>query len=296
MKNTLSTSEMTNTVPSTRVCPCCGNSRVPTEVYVKWSFSITRCPMCGLGQTEVDADFESKSLYDESYFNGERKDGYADYRGSENVLDKEFASAVCWLRKNGVSNGDLLEIGCAYGFFLKAATPYFNVQGIEVAADAVKFCQTRGLSVSDESLETVLTARTKKLDAVVMLDVIEHLDDLPGVFSSLRDAVRPGGALMLTTGDWGSIAAKLMGRYWRLMTPPQHLSFFTKMSMEKLLLRHGFKLKICERPWKMVPLSLIVYQVLNRMGFRKKYTWLPTIGIPANLFDTMRVLAIRENS
>ena len=32
----------------------------------------------------------------------------------------------------------------------------------------------------------------------------------------------------------GATCAKLAGRNWRLMTPPQHLWFFTRASMEAL--------------------------------------------------------------
>lgn len=278
------------------VCPCCGSAAKTAYVYTKWSFDITRCLQCGLGRTVVADEFDSRQLYDESYFDGRRKDGYADYRGSEAVLRDEFSRAVSWLRGHGLSSGDLLEIGCAYGYFLQEAAAYFNVRGIEVAADAVAHCRSQGLRVADESLASVMASRLHKLDAVVMLDVIEHLDDLPGTFRGLRDAVRPGGLLMVTTGDWGSPTARLMGRYWRLMTPPQHLSFFTRSAIEVLLNRHGFQVLKCERPWKMVPFSLVCYQVLNRLGVRWKFSWLPNRGIPANLFDTMRVLAVRDDT
>ncbi len=132
-----------------------------------------------------------QTLYDESYFNGQRKDGYADYRGSEAVLKKEFATTVNWLRKHGTAGGDLLEIGCAYGYFLQEAAKHFNVRGVEVATDAVEYCQSRGLQVADESLATVMASRAARMDVVVMLDVIEHLDDLPGTFAGLRDSIRP---------------------------------------------------------------------------------------------------------
>jgi hypothetical protein len=48
----------------------------------------------------------------------------------------------------------------------------------------------------------------------------------------------------------------------------------------------------CAKPWKFVPLGLAVYQAGRRFGLRLR--WLERLnglGIPVNLFDTMRVLA-----
>ncbi len=277
------------------LCPCCGDGRLPTTVYSKWSFPIARCLGCGFGQTVVCEGFDSRSLYDDSYFNGQKKDGYADYLGSEKILRREFSVSLNWFRRYGVAHGDLLEIGCAYGFFLDEASEYFDVRGVEVAKDAVVYCRSQGFNVA-ESLQAVIGNSTKKLDAIVMLDVIEHLDDLSETFETLRASVRPGGGLMITTGDWGSILARLMGSHWRLMTPPQHLSFFTRSAMKTLLNRHGFQICRLDRPWKVVPTKLMAYQLLNRMGIRNNLAWLPAMGLPVNLLDTMRALAIRDES
>ena len=71
-------------------------------------------------------------------------------------------------------------------------------------------------------------------DIVVMLDVIEHLTNPGQLLSELYSHTRPGSLLVLTTGDFGSIMARAMGKQWRLMTPPQHLWYFTTDAMTRL--------------------------------------------------------------
>jgi hypothetical protein len=96
---------------------------------------------------------------------------------------------------------------------------------------------------------------------------------------------------MLTTGDFGSLAARLAGPRWRLMTPPQHLWFFTQPSMRRLGESLGLRIESIDHPWKIVPLSLILYQVRRMLGLSVRGDRATSrIGLPVNLFDAMRVV------
>ena len=90
-----------------------------------------RCEQCGLGRAETSG-FDPAQYYTADYFSGKRADGYADYLGAEAILRREFAQTVKFIRKFR-SSGRLLEVGCAYGFFLQEAKRYFDVSGIELA-------------------------------------------------------------------------------------------------------------------------------------------------------------------
>ena len=96
---------------------------------------------------------------------------------------------------------------------------------------------------------------------------------------------------MITTGDFGSFAARLAGARWRLMTPPQHLWFFSRESMRRLAASLELTVAHCDHPWKVVPLSLITFQLGRMLGFAGGRGALASgIGIPVNLFDAMRVV------
>jgi hypothetical protein len=101
----------------------------------------------------------------------------------------------------------------------------------------------------------------------------------------------PAGLLWITTGDWGSWLARVMGRHWRLMTPPKHLFYFSHTTLPALLDRLGFTLVRCDRPWKYVPVGLAAYQMGSRLGVRVRALESIPIGLPVNLFDAIRVLA-----
>lgn len=269
-------------------CPACARATLHRKLYSKNSCDILQCIRCGLGRAECN-NFDVHTYYTEDYFSGARQDGYADYRGSEPVLRREFARTVQFIRRLR-SNGRLLEIGCAYGFFLQEAGRFYDVAGIEIADAAVAFCRARGLSVANGVADEVTLAQFGMLDVIVLLDVIEHLPDPQGTLTLCRRHLNPGGVIIIATGDFASFYARLAGPRWRLMTPPQHLWFFTPESMQRVSHSLGLKLEVCDHPWKVVPLALIEFQMRRLLGNDGRLTtgFANRIGLPVNLFDAMR--------
>jgi SAM-dependent methyltransferase len=270
-------------------CSCCG---APTRHTYR--FTVNRCPIwqcrqCGLGRAEAQG-FEPSAYYTAEYFSGQHSDGYADYLGAEPVLRKEFARTVPFIQRFA-SSGRLLDIGCAYGFFLLEARRFFEVHGIEIAEDAADHCRKAGLDVRTGVADGAALAEFGTLDVVTLFDVIEHLPDPAETLALAHRQLRPGGILVVTTGDFGSLFAKALGPKWRLMTPPQHLWYFTRESITRLANRLGFAVLRFEHPGKVVPLSLIAFQMRRMLGLRQATrARVSNLGMPVNLFDAMRVV------
>ena len=134
-------------------------------------------------------------------------------------------------------------------------------------------------------------ARVGEVDVITLFDVIEHLPQPRETLALCSRHLKPGGVIVLTTGDFAALTARWAGAKWRLMTPPQHLWFFTRESLRRMALSLGLSIEHFDHPGKIVPLSLIVFQLKRMIGVRGSQ--LPTashIGVPVNLFDAMRVV------
>lgn len=278
------------------LCPVCDRTTVGTFLYYKAGIPITKCPECGIGKSCPDK-FDPEMYYDASYFNGGKQDGYSDYIGTRDVLQKHFRRDLGLLKKLGGGTGNLLEIGCAYGYFLEVAQRQYTVSGLEIFKEAVDDCQARGLTgvkhgaISAETMESL-----PMTDIVVMLDVIEHLPDPREALATVTSKLRPNGLMLITTGDFSSLCAKIMGRHWRLMTPPQHLWFFTPHSLTQLTESLGFELVFIDHPFKKVPLGLIIYQICRYLSFSPHLpAWIHRFGLPVNLFDAMRIVLRKKD-
>jgi 2-polyprenyl-3-methyl-5-hydroxy-6-metoxy-1,4-benzoquinol methylase len=280
-----------NSAPKSRQleCPACGGSTQHQFLYVRNGCEILRCRECGLGRTEA-REFDPTGYYTKDYFSGGHGDGYADYVGAEPVLRREFAHCVGFIRRR-VPAGRLLELGCAYGFFLQEAREHFDVAGIEIAADAAAHCRAHGLDVRTGVADEAAMAELGPADVIVLLDVIEHLPDPRATVALCARHLAPGGALVLTTGDFASPVARLSGPRWRLMTPPQHLWFFTSSSIGRMCAASGLHVEALDHPWKLVPLSLIRFQLRRMAGLPPEQQAAGSACLPVNLFDAMRVVA-----
>ena len=273
-------------------CPACGSVTSHEDLFHKNGCEILRCALCGLGRAEA-REFDPAGYYTHDYFSGGHADGYANYPAAEPVLRREFARTVRFIR-NHCDGGRLLELGCAYGFFLQEAKRHFEVTGIELAEDAAAHCRRNGLRVLTGPADAAHLGALGSMDVIVLLDVIEHLSEPHETLALCARHLRPGGIVVLTTGDFGSALARIAGPRWRLMTPPQHLWFFTVPSIAGLAARLGMRVAALDHPWKIVPASLISFQLGRMLGFKPAGAARGgRLGVPVNLFDAMRIVLRR---
>jgi len=285
------TREMAGTRSTRRHCLACDEETEHLFLWNKENSSVFRCMECNLGSA-TKGNFDPGVFYVGNYFNGEIREGYTDYLGSEPVLRGEFRRIVDFVQRI-VPSGTLIEIGAAYGFFLVEATDHYQVYGVEIADEAAEFARERGLDVRTGGLTRSILEEIGPIDVVVMLDVIEHLEDPKATLELCSEFLRPGGAMILTTPDFASALARITGKSWRNMTPPQHLWYFSREIITRMAAAAGLEVYQIGHPWKRVPISLIVQLISRYTGLempRPTLTSLSKIGLPVNLFDAMRIV------
>lgn len=261
-------------------------------LFIKNNIPIIKCKQCSLVSSYVSADINPKSIYNDSYFNGGQPDGYVNYEESEEILKKEFARTleeINQLKKEDQKK--ILEIGCAYGFFLDLAKKNYEVYGIEIADDAVKRCIEKGLQVFCGEVNEVILNKIGKVDFIIMFDVIEHLPDPSVVIKLLNAYLNNNGYIIIVTGNYDSLLAKMMKKRWRLMTPPQHLYFFSRKTLSKLLVNNGFRIISINIPSKIIPLGLAIYQFTARIGLKIKKLGKIKSAVKVNLYDVVKIIA-----
>jgi 2-polyprenyl-3-methyl-5-hydroxy-6-metoxy-1,4-benzoquinol methylase len=186
--------------------------------------NLAKCSECGLIYYDNTSNSSTLSdLYQESYFNGEE---YLNYKNDKPIIQKNFNSRLNEIKKYA-QGGSLFEIGCAYGFFLELAKENFSVGGIDITEEPTRFAREElGLKVtSGNYLEQDLK---EKKDVFCMWDTIEHLERPEEFIKKVSSEIRQGGYFFLTTGDIGSLLAKVRGKKWRMIHPPTHLFTFLK--------------------------------------------------------------------
>lgn len=225
-------------------CVCC--SATSWRHYC-WAagYELLRCRSCGFVRLDISEQFDLNSLYGEDYFFGRGFDpASAVIPESRHPGPLLTAKRRYWLRllSDAIgSPGRLLDVGCGAGALLDVAREMgWRAEGQDISAAGAAEAGSRGHRVQVGELADCEYGQGS-FDAAVMIEVIEHLRDPRVTLSALLKVLRPGGWVIIATGDISSLRARIQGRRWGYIRPPGHVSYFTRPSLARLLVSCGFK-------------------------------------------------------
>jgi SAM-dependent methyltransferase len=227
-----------------------------TPLYEKNGFTLDKCLHCGLVQVRnTPSKSELSACYDQNFFD-EAYGTLMQDPGRQRTEYKKFNYRWDEIEKKTKGAGKVLDIGCSFGFFLDAARRRgWECHGLEIAECAASYARSRfGLPVVNVPLEEADFA-PESFDVVTLWNVIEHLPDPAAVVRDIYKILKPGGVVVLTTGDVESPLARLQGAKWRMLMPPIHLSHFSPSTIKYLM--ESCKLTVIEQTWALPFESLL---------------------------------------
>jgi 2-polyprenyl-3-methyl-5-hydroxy-6-metoxy-1,4-benzoquinol methylase len=139
------------------------------------------------------------------------------------------------------SGTNLLDIGCAQGFFLFSASKAgYTTRGIEISQDAAAYAiKEFGLDVEAKPFEE-LRFPESSFDVVTLWQVLEHVPYPLTVLKEVYRILKPGGLIVASTPNIEGIPAKILRKKWwdikRL-----HINQFTTKTLADILHNAGFK-------------------------------------------------------
>jgi len=210
------------------------------RLFAKNGYPIAKCSRCQLiyvdrtlGKTEL------ARVYGSDYFTGDVFRNYLAEREERLEGARGMASVLARVQ----SGGRLLDIGCAAGFFLEAASRFYDVTGVELSEFAARHARNEfGHRVVTGDI-TELDFGDELFDVVTLWNTVEHLADPLSTLRKTATLSRPGALLVLTTGNVAGPLARRDLSGWNLMHPPEHLFYFSPRTIERLLARSGFELR-----------------------------------------------------
>lgn len=215
---TYSAKDITMTKPQR--CPIC-DGETHNPVLSKNGYNIVRCADCGLMYVSpIPTDAELTEHYQNAaYFTGESEQGYADYSQMEKALVPFFERRLNVLAKQFPERGNLLDFGCAAGYFLQMAqSAGWNIAGVELSQTmAESVTNLLGISITTDIASCPVDS---PFDVITLWEVIEHLPRPLETLHEFYVRLRPGGAVMLSTPNTAHWQAQRAPGRW----PPIALS------------------------------------------------------------------------
>jgi len=207
-------------------------------------------------ENQDDHDFLDK-VYDDAYL--------------LNISVKYIAPLIQkYLTKNPELKGQLIDIGCGNGSILKylrdSFQNRFHYSGIDFFENSDSDTQNPITFLKDDLNKDFSQSIKGKFDIVISCEVIEHVVDTDHFITHVKECLKPGGILILTTPNLSSFFNRilLLFGYQPLHTEVSwqnpyigreslykiigqdkapaagHLSLFTAYALKKFLEYHGF--------------------------------------------------------
>jgi methionine biosynthesis protein MetW len=172
--------------------------------------------------------------------------------------------------------GRLLDVGCGRGAVASLLSERFDeVHGVDTDAEALATAAERGVAVAQVDLDRErLPFEDGSFDAVVSLDVIEHVLDPAAFVRELARVLRSGGRVYLATPNVrfaGYVRTLVLkGRFPLTSSDPRgwqggHIHFFTNGDLEALLRESGFEDVVHHGSASAASQRTVRYRVLARL-------------------------------
>jgi 2-polyprenyl-3-methyl-5-hydroxy-6-metoxy-1,4-benzoquinol methylase len=224
-----------------------------------------RCSQCGLVRADVIPPHEElKRLYSKDYFRSADSAalGYEDYMADRDKISKTFRKRLQEIEEWIGRKGTLLDVGCATGFSLEAASARgWDAQGIEISEFACTFARSNlGIDILCGSLEET-DFEPETFDVITMWDYIEHCADPASQLAHASRLLKTGGLLALTTPDIASLPARIWGSRWMGIKRGEHLYYFSPTTIKHLLRRFGFEPVRLEHVGKYIDADFFVKRI-----------------------------------
>lgn len=184
-------------------CPLCGH-----QGFAAFRFRLRRCTACGfviderIFQPELDRELNQDAF-------GEGYDPETSFwvRGFEAWKNRRYLAN---LRRAGMRQGKLLEVGVGSGSLLVAArSAGFEPEGCDLSESlARRVAAKTGIPVHCADLASLPAGA---FDVVCMHHVLEHVSDPVGFLRVAAQRLRPGGVLHLALPNIAAWEAKLPG-------------------------------------------------------------------------------------
>jgi 2-polyprenyl-3-methyl-5-hydroxy-6-metoxy-1,4-benzoquinol methylase len=244
-----------------KICPICTSDTYKTRFQMSNS-SVLQCETCGLifksTILEKDAKEKTEAIYNTNEYwqdNPYRNDGGVNYDPQHNKV-KLYRRDLKILAEVLPQKGRLLDVGCAKGIFLDVARQAgWQPVGLELSEWASQYARENfDLEVFTGTLDEAPWPEAS-FDAVIMLDVIEHLINPASAVSHVSHLLKPGGLFLVATPNGASFlhaTAELIFKVtkgavdWPLQKVygfgcEGHVIFLSPNTLNTLLNKYGFE-------------------------------------------------------
>lgn len=158
-----------------------------------------------------------------------------------------------------------LDVGCGTGLWTAELEQGGRVCGLDYSADALKFCQKRGLKKLVQASGVSLPFVKDSYDAITALGVIEHLEDDKEFLMEVFRVCAPGGYILLLTSAYEF----LWSQHDKIV---HHTRRYTCGQLRSLLAASGFEPICISYVNRILSIPILFIRLIQRLLPEKEQT------------------------
>ena len=142
------------------------------------------------------------------------------------------------------AKGELLDVGCAYGAFLKLAEERgFQPFGLELSKNNVKYIKEI-LGIEAKSIQlTKANLEPERFSVVSIMHVLEHMPNPKECLQTIYRVLKHGGLFCGMVPNIESFCSEAMKDNWNWLDPEWHYVHYSVTTLTKHLENSGFTIK-----------------------------------------------------
>jgi SAM-dependent methyltransferase len=226
-------------------CPLCG-----AREHEPWGsengYECVRCKGCGLLYVNPRPCAEK---IDHAVQMGNHPDEKLDVVGhrlaSKVAHNREIIESMFDDLVKGGKPVSWLDVGAGFGELVEAARLALpagsHCEGLEPMVPKAKDAQSRGIPMRSCYLAEI----DRQYDVVSLIDVFSHIPDFRAFLGEVKRVLRPGGELLMKTGNAGDIGPR--SNFPGPLTLPDHLVFGGEAHIRRFLDEAGFEIVAIRR-------------------------------------------------
>jgi 2-polyprenyl-3-methyl-5-hydroxy-6-metoxy-1,4-benzoquinol methylase len=229
--------------PTQFACDICG-SVTARELYTATDrlrntdaqFIIAACAGCGVQRTLPEmSEAELSRYYPDDYWGGSEP--------TQKWIESSQSEKTRFLSRCGLAEGNILDVGCGSGFFLRAldATKWrrFGVETGAAAAGAAEGAIGSGHVFAGTLAQSAWADST--FDVITFWSALEHTNEPRATLREAKRIIKPGGSLIVQAPNAASYQARFFRGDWFSLDAPRHRYHFTLPQLDRLLSEIGFE-------------------------------------------------------
>jgi SAM-dependent methyltransferase len=155
----------------------------------------------------------------------------------------------------------ILDVGCGTGGFTKHMAQTYNMIGLDTSELALEFCRKRGLENLFCGQLSEFPKDKYKVDAITMLDVVEHIPDDRAVVKDVFNLLPSGGYYIMTVPAYQWLWSKHDEVH-------MHYRRYTKKRINQIIIDAGFNIEFSSYMNSFLFLPAVLKRFSDR--FKKK--------------------------